>query len=293
MGRITRAMSPVYYLLRRHLLRVVGATRSSILGGLFAKFDHWVRIRCDDGGVTACRHGLTFCLDLGQLLDNTVYFEDVWEPASNNVFSRLVSPGMTVLDIGANVGIHTLTLARMVGESGIVYAIEPTDWAFHKLLINTKLNPRLAPLVRARQIALSDHSAGPTPYKYRAQWKKSGGYIADEEGTTEHLTLWDFWRAEEFQRLDFIKLDVDGFETRILRGGAKLLQKFKPVLLVEMSDFFQKRCGGSGEEMVRILDGLGYEFYHEDLSDIGESLVTLLAKLGEWETTNIVCIPSR
>jgi hypothetical protein len=143
-----------------------------------------------------------------------------------------------------------------------------------------------------RQIALSDQSAGIQKYKFRAQWKKAGGYVEDEVGTAEFLTLDEFQKIERLKQVDFIKLDVDGFETKILSGARNVLNIFQPVLLVEMSDFFQKRAGNSAKELIGILQELGYDFYYEELTRIDGVLEKVIAKLKDWETINIVCIPS-
>jgi FkbM family methyltransferase len=62
---------------------------------------------------------------------------------------KLVSPGTLVLDIGANIGAHTLHLAHLVGPNGRVLAFEPTDYAFRKFSRNLELNPNLASRVMA------------------------------------------------------------------------------------------------------------------------------------------------
>ena len=67
-------------------------------------------------------------------------------------YSRLVRPGMTVIDIGANIGAHTLPLAKLVGPTGRVIAVEPTIWAVERLRANLDLNPPLRAIVDVHQV---------------------------------------------------------------------------------------------------------------------------------------------
>jgi hypothetical protein len=72
--------------------------------------------------VTAEIAGNWYELELSQLIDNFMFFEGSWEEEVTTCLARYAAPGMTVLDIGANIGAHTLHLARDVGETGQVIA---------------------------------------------------------------------------------------------------------------------------------------------------------------------------
>lgn len=163
-------------------LNIIGLTK------FFEKCDHWVRIQPTVSRVITSRNGINYSLDLKQLIDNQVFFETSYEPDTSAAFSSLVKPGMCVIDIGANVGIHTLTLSSLVSELGRVYAIEPTDWAFEKLITNIELNSELSKNITARKLALTDKNSGMDKYQFRAQWNKSGEYIKDESGSTDFIS---------------------------------------------------------------------------------------------------------
>jgi Protein-L-isoaspartate(D-aspartate) O-methyltransferase (PCMT) len=72
------------------------------------------------------RDGLRCDLDLSQAIDLTIFVLGRFEPSTVAAFRRYVKPGATVLDIGANIGVHTLQLARLVGPQGRVLSFEPT-----------------------------------------------------------------------------------------------------------------------------------------------------------------------
>src|SRR6266850_1982257 len=91
--------------------------------------------------VVVQRGGLRWQLDLNEGIDFSIYLLGAFERSAISTYRRLIPPAAVVLDIGANVGAHTLHLARAVGEDGRVYAFEPTVYAFDKLQRNLALNP--------------------------------------------------------------------------------------------------------------------------------------------------------
>ena len=90
---------------------------------------------------TVRRRRVSWTLDLREGIDFSIWLLGAFELATVRAYERLVRPGDTVLDIGANIGAHTLHLARAVGAQGKVYAIEPTDYAIGKLKANIALKP--------------------------------------------------------------------------------------------------------------------------------------------------------
>src|SRR6266436_206522 len=90
----------------------------------------------DSNEVEVFRDGLKWRLDLEQGIDLAIYLLGAFERSTVNAYRKIVQPGDTVLDIGANVGAHTLHLARLVGNNGTVIAYEPTAYAVRKLRQN-------------------------------------------------------------------------------------------------------------------------------------------------------------
>jgi Met-10+ like-protein len=106
--------------------------------------------------VTVRRRALWWHLDLREAIDFTIYLFGAWEGSTVRSYQKVIQPGMVVLDIGANVGAHTLPLAQLVGPAGQVYSFEPTLYAFEKLQKNLSLNRALASRVIAEQMMLTD-----------------------------------------------------------------------------------------------------------------------------------------
>ena len=118
----------------------------------------------------AVRDGITFDLDLAQGIDFAIYLGNIYERQTRAALRKLVSPGWLVLDIGANIGAHTLPLARQVGPTGgSLHSNRRTlPSASSNAISNSTLNLRLAsPLAIAS-------SAQPTTIAYRRRSIRAG-----------------------------------------------------------------------------------------------------------------------
>lgn len=191
----------------------------------FTAFCRMVRAR----HVHATIKGTTFELDLGEMIDVALYLEQ-YELEVSAALERYSAPGMTVLDIGANIGAHTLALARSVTSAGAVYAFEPTDFAFEKLTRNVSLND--VPHVRTIKAALSDHNAEGQEVAFRSSWRTAGG--RNDRTTRVDFVRLDDWSARNgVSRVGLIKIDIDGNEFAALAGGTGLIERNHPVIVME------------------------------------------------------------
>ena len=87
----------------------------------------------------ACRHGLMLYFNTDEYVGRSLQFCGEWAEIECEVFSQIVTPGMTVVEVGSNVGSHTLCLARLVGPRGVVYAFEPQRLLFQQLCANLEI----------------------------------------------------------------------------------------------------------------------------------------------------------
>lgn len=217
--------------------------------------------------VVTRRGGITWDLDLQQGFDLALYLFGKFEPGVQAACRRLCPNGGVILDVGANIGALTLPLAVMAAENGKVYAFEPTDFAFRKLLRNIALNPDLSRRIEAAQVFLGDGSSSTAPDSIPASWplREKRGLDPLHGGRPETLrgaqrdTL-DQWMARNNPaRIDLIKLDVDGHETEVLRGAEKLLRRFRPPMVAEFApDVFGDKPGGFGA-FISLLSEHGYK----------------------------------
>jgi FkbM family methyltransferase len=205
-------------------------------------------------------------LNLQEGIDLSIYLLGAFERTTVRAYSSLIKENDTVLDIGANIGAHALILSQLVGAHGQVVAFEPTSYACRKLHHMMELNPELATRIRLEQsmlVASSSEKLEPAIYsswplsdadELRAQHR---GRLMDTSGATA-MTLDDAVRHIGLKKIDFIKLDVDGHELSVLRGGEHVLKEFKPKMLLELAPYSFSRGHEEFDSMLNLLRQHGY-----------------------------------
>jgi FkbM family methyltransferase len=215
------------------------------------------------------RDGIAWDLDLTEGIDLYLYLAGRFEWRLSRVLTGLVRPGDTVLDVGANIGAHTLPLARAAGAAGRVIAYEPTSFAYRKLLANIALNPGLASRIVPVQAMLIGGGSEPVPPAVYSSWplEAAGDLHAEHRGRAmatdgaRAITLDEHLRDLEVERIHLVKIDVDGFECSVLRGAKEVLRRWRPVLVMEWAPYIHKASGHRLEECLSVVRDLGYSFH--------------------------------
>lgn len=215
------------------------------------------------------RGGIRWSLDLREGIDFAIYLFGVFERSTRAAYRRLLREGSVAVDIGANMGAHTMPLAACVGASGRVLAFEPTRGAFDRLARNIALNPTLAPRITAAQVLLVERPDAALEPAIAASWPLAAaadgahplhrGVLLSTAGASA-ATLDDALASRGIKRVDLIKLDVDGHELDVLAGGRLVLARERPAIIMEMSPYTLEERGQSMSTLVEMLAGLGYRF---------------------------------
>jgi FkbM family methyltransferase len=151
-----------------------------------------------------------------------------WEEHIIEVLEEHVRPGSVALDVGAHIGTHTLTMSRLVGPSGRVYAFEPVQKTYRELRRNLELNgvTNVVPLRYAvgkgppSMIEMNPIHPG-----------EEGGTSVGHGGDRVELRSLDSFG---FEQVSLIKIDVEGFELPVLDGAEETIRRNRPVLIVEI-----------------------------------------------------------
>jgi FkbM family methyltransferase len=179
-----------------------------------------------------------------------------WEPHVRAVLERLVLPDWVCIDVGANIGLHTLTLATLA-SSGQVFAFEAGGDTFAHLQCNAAELPSPKALITVEQRALWDETrtiafaesdefpgcafvdeeadVSDTTSRTRSAHYPTGAVVTMTTHLREVAALrLDEWAAaHSIDRVDLIKLDVEGAEARVLAGAGETLGRFRPLLVTE------------------------------------------------------------
>src|SRR5882757_5145962 len=166
------------------------------------------------------RNGITWELDLQEGIDFSIYLLGGFELATLRMYKSILEAGDIVLDIGANIGAHTLPFAKLVGEHGRVYAFEPTQYAFEKLGRNVRANPAFSSsieLVHAMLVSENRDAIVPEIYSSWPLHREAGlheRHLGKLMSTSDAaaITLDEFVDQKRIECVNFIKLDVDGNE---------------------------------------------------------------------------------
>jgi FkbM family methyltransferase len=211
-------------------------------------------------------HGLKINLYLGNDMSRPTFIGGCIEPNEFVFMESILKPSMVMMDVGANDGFFTVLAARQVGEKGRVYAFEPSEREYARLQANLELN-QLSNVQTVRKAVANAGGQGLLricEYGHEGQ-NTLGDFVhkVSEEGVqdVELCTLDDFFKDEKLSRLDFIKIDVEGAEHKVLSGGRELISRFKPVIMLELLDSALNKQGSSAKEVVSLLNDMGYLIY--------------------------------
>lgn len=226
--------------------------------------------RSDGGGLVQVRlpwlEGLVVETPLGTDLSRCLFVSGSYEPNELTLLSRVLEPGMTFLDVGANEGLFSLLAARRVGVAGRVIALEPSPRELRRLEHNLALN-------RLGNVAVLPLAASDRAGKARLHVAEEAhpgqstlgafAYEIGEAGATvvELLPLDRVGERCPVERLDAVKIDVEGAEVAVLRGARRILAQHRPLLLVELLDAALAGQGASREQLFAELAALGYELW--------------------------------
>jgi FkbM family methyltransferase len=182
-----------------------------------------------------------------------------YERHTRALFREAVGDGTVVLDIGAHLGLYSLIAASRCGRSGVVYAFEPDPRTFPLLVENVRRNgfeDRITPV----QSAVSEHCGEELLFLDDSNLAVTGLVAtgaSDAAVRASCVTVDEFLPVD--QRVDVVKIDVEGAELRVLRGMARTVASASPSLtaFVEVHPGQLEADGSCGEAVIRELERLG------------------------------------
>ena len=258
----------------------------------------WLTARSPDS-VVCTRGEIVWALDLRDGIQLSIYLFGAFERVTARALTRLLPKGGVAVDVGANIGAHTLPMARRAGASGRVIALEPTVRAAEGLRRNLGLNPRLAPRVTVYAAALVAPGDSPS-LEYYSSWpvSKATGRHTIHRGVPQSaagsiaLTLDELVTREALTRLDVVKIDVDGHEMRVLRGAHDTLATLRPSLVLELTPYALEEHGDAFDDLIDLMTQARYRFVDErsfaPLSPDAREIARMIPSAG---SINVVAIP--
>jgi len=218
-----------------------------------------------------------------------------YEPHLTAVFERYCTPGMTVVDVGANLGYYSLLASRLVGPSGRVVALEPNSENCRLLLSSLRMggvtNVRLVPVA-------ADTGAG---WAYYSTHVGSNGGLIEASDLLKHPgTVVPTFRLDDLVEgpVGFLKMDVEGAEGRVVKGATRVIEKDRPIVTTELKDEMLRRVSGTTvADYLGYFESVGYTpVVLEKASGAEKPYPSVAALLSEWgdtdELRDVLLIPS-
>ncbi len=238
-------------------------------------------------GVVDTQDDLKFQINTNSYIEYSVFTLGYYEKEVASIIRSVLKEGDVALDIGANVGIHTILMAKCVGDTGKVIAFEPLESIRKRLTKNLDLNNFKNVIIDQR--ALSNTIE-----------EKEIFFDADRHNQGMFSLTWEFQNTNQkiqinkgddvilehgLERIDLIKMDIEGYEIFALDGLRRSIEKFKPAIIFEFSNYYHEQENKTLEsDLINFLKNIGYTTF--SIQPFGLKEVDLLS-VGDTYSSNI------
>ena len=205
------------------------------------------------------KYGINMLVNTKDLIGWNLFFFGEYEKDTNRILERFVSNEDIVIEAGANIGSETLLLGKLCPK-GKVYAFEPAPQVYGYLQFNIGLNHLLN--IHSYQMALGEKEKDiefyllPEHFPNQGMSSKIRHTQAEKKIIVRQTTINRFVEEHNIQRLELIKMDIQGAEYSVLEGAENVIRKFKPNILLEASESYSDLT-----EIFKYLEKFGYLVY--------------------------------
>ena len=210
---------------------------------------------------------LDIVIEPGDQISQVVFTSGLYEPCTAVALSRLLAPGATFVDVGANVGLFSLLASRWVGPHGRVVSLEPSSREFARLRRHVELN-RLTNVLTL-QVAAGDERGHALLHVAEGRYPglntlaSSFMYAGIAEDRTEEVAVMpldDLLPAQGIETVSVIKIDVEGLEPQVVQGARETIRRIRPAVVLEIAGAALDPAHEGRRSIERLLTGAGYQF---------------------------------
>jgi len=215
------------------------------------------------------RRGDRFYLNPFFLIDRQVIAYGDYDAPLHRFIDRHIQPGMVCFDVGANIGLMSVHMARRVGPTGAVFSFEPVPTVHQRLEQHIQAN-QYEGRAHLHRVALSNADGKAEIHYGNEDWTNHGmaSLVAKNHRNVQQTcmvetsTLESFVERHRVERIDFIKVDIEGAEPLFLEGAREVLRSMKPLLSIEVSAGGLSSLTDYGpRDLVKALEDLGYDLF--------------------------------
>ena len=254
------------------------------------KASEQLKANISDGIVWLADENIAIYTSADNYIEWTILSTGTYEDEINKLIKISLNPGDIALDVGGNIGLQSIRMSKSVGEQGKVFAFEPLIHLQEKLSRNIKLNK--ADNVKLFPYALSNTEREVDFHISKGKWNQGTFNISNNQPGTEiqHVIIKvadEIPEVKELNRLDLVKIDVEGFEYQVLLGLKQTIRKHKPRIIFEYDKNYWEANAQNFSECFDFLSGLDYTLYQ--ITPIGCELIKHYSAA---ISGNLFCIPS-
>ncbi|MEM6581417.1 MAG: FkbM family methyltransferase [Pseudomonadota bacterium] len=254
-------------------------------------------------GVTRALH-LYIHDDSDRVISQTIRREGIWEPYETALLIASLEAGAVCLDVGANIGYYSVIAAQVVGATGAVFAFEPEVSNFRLLQANLELN-QCQKTVHAIEAGLAETDSEARLYLSKDNAGDHQVFAASDERAHYAIRLLKGadYLAPRIDRLDLIKVDVQGAEYAVVQGLLELLRGLAspPRIIIELTPLSLKQAGASGRALIELLatldqpmwiiDHIQHRLVHSNVGELARWCDNVDATAGDAGFMNILIGP--
>jgi len=211
-----------------------------------------LQLPADHVRMKRCRYGPMFYLKNDLFIGRSLDCYGEYSEGEMELFRQIIRPGQLVLDVGANIGTHTVVFAQMTGSNGAVVAFEPQRLLFQILCANVALNGLTH--VFANQTAVGRRPGSILVPTLDVSVEQNFGALSLEGVKAGEKVRQMTIDELELAACDLVKIDVEGMEGDVIAGGEWTICRFRPILYVENEH-------GRRVQLIQQLFDLGYRLY--------------------------------
>lgn len=226
-------------------------------------------------------------------IDEYIFLHGIYEDYILDRIAKYLPHNGVFFDVGSNIGQHAIFAAAKLNDTGEVYAFEPVPGLFDQVQKSISVN-------KFKNIAAQNYACGNdnTTGTIRTNFQNAGQSSLlpidkqDASTTVEIVKLDD--KFKDLTRLDLMKIDVEGFEYEVLLGARKIIEQFRPVILLEFSPIMYNKAGNNNSE--KILDFLLEHYTIIDIDDGDQNISSKQEYIKDFnnrerQQTNMLCTP--
>ncbi len=216
--------------------------------------------------VVVKRNELNWYLDLNEAIDLSIYLTGRFEPSIFNIIKILTARGQyDYIDIGANNGVHSLYFAKEFTNSKI-FAVEPTNFSFNKLLKNIELNPEIKDRIIPTQAFITSQKTKPksvyTSWELNSEENKHSYHLGVKKSLDSCVLITLDQLVEKNKIKDsIIKCDVDGNELFVFESGKNYISKRKPKIIMELAPYLYSENSYNSSDLFNFFKQFNYKYY--------------------------------